>query len=85
LIVAQAEGNQIPRPLLIVLIFWLAVLFGSFALLAAPNRTVVATLLISALSVAGAFFLILDLSGPFDEMLQLPSSPLRSALGRLAQ
>ena len=41
----------VPKPLLIVLIFWLTVLFVSFGLFAPRNLTMRAGLLISALTV----------------------------------
>ena len=40
-------------PLLIVLVLWLMALFMSFGLFMSPNTTVVASLLLSALSVLG--------------------------------
>ena len=65
----------------------LSLLFASFSMFARPNATVVAALLLCALSVAGALFLILELDRPFGGFIQLSSDPLRRALeqlGRLA-
>ena len=50
-------------PFLVVLVFWLAMLFTSFGLFAPSNATVVGVLLVCALSVAGAIFLVLG-NGP---------------------
>jgi len=85
LLVAQAESNAIPTPFIVILIFWLAVLFVSFGLFAPPNATVVATLFLSALSVSGAVFLIMELAQPFDGLVRISSAPLRTALAHLAQ
>ena len=52
---------------------------------ARPNATVVVALLFCALSVAGAIFLILELDGPFDGLIQLSSDPLRRALAQLGR
>ncbi|CAN5487664.1 hypothetical protein BH11PLA2_BH11PLA2_46530 [soil metagenome] len=41
------QANTIPTPFLVVLVFWLAMLFASFSMLAKPNVTVVVSLLIS--------------------------------------
>jgi hypothetical protein len=79
------KGSSIPVPFLVVLVFWLAILFASFSLFARPNATVVATLLICALSVASAVFLILELDRPFEGLLKIPSDPLRGALDQLGR
>jgi hypothetical protein len=78
------EGSAIPMPFLLILIFWLAVLFSSFGLFAPRNATVLATLLVGALSVAGAMFLILELDRPFDVVTRISSEPIQSALDRAA-
>ena len=57
----EQEGTSIPMPFLVVLIAWITIIFVSFGLLAPPNGTVIATLFVCALSVAGAIFLILAL------------------------
>lgn len=85
LLVAQEESSAIPVPFIVILIFWLAVLFVSFGLFAPPNATVVATLFLSALSVSGAVFLIMELAQPFDGLVQISGAPLRNALSHLAQ
>jgi hypothetical protein len=85
LLVAQEEGNPIPRAFLVILIFWLTVLFVSIGLFAPTNGTVVTTLSLSALSVAAAVFLILELAHPFTGLVQISSEPLRTALSHLAQ
>ncbi len=79
------RGSSIPLPFLVVLVFWLTILFASFSLFAPPNATVVITLLVCALSVSGAIFLILELDRPFDGLIQIPSAPLRSALAQLGK
>jgi Protein of unknown function (DUF4239) len=73
-------GTSISTPFLVIVVFWLTVLYLSFGLFAPRNPTAVTTLLISALSVAGAMFLILDLDHPFDGFMQIPDTPLRNAL-----
>jgi hypothetical protein len=82
LLYAQS-GTSISRPFLIIVTFWLTVLYMSFGLFAPRNATALATLLISAVSVAGAMFLILDLDHPFSGIMQIPDTPLRNALAVL--
>ena len=84
LLIEQSE-SAIPTPFLIVVVFWLSVLFTSFGLFSPMNSTVIATLLVCALSVAGAMFLIVDLDQPFDGLIQLSSTPLRNALSQIGR
>jgi len=79
------RGSSIPLPFLIVLVFWLAMLFASFSLFSPPNATVIATLLVCALSVSGAILLILELDRPFGGMIQISNAPLREVLAQLGQ
>jgi len=79
LLFAQS-GTAISTPFLVVVVFWLSVLFVSFGLFAPRNGTAIATLLVSAISVAGALFLILELDHPFSGLIQVSSAPLRNAL-----
>lgn len=79
--------NTIPVPklLLVALNFWLTVLFLSFGLFAPRNLTVRFGLFISALAVAGAIFLILEMYHPHGGLIQVSDAPLRSALAQLGQ
>lgn len=76
----EQSGSSVSVPFLVVVIFWLSVLFLSFGLFAPRNATVMVTLLVSAMSVAGAMFLILELDRPFSGLIQLSSAPLRNAI-----
>ena len=75
----------VPKPLLVILIFWLTVLFFSFGLFAPRNLTVRSGLLISALSVAGAIFLILEMYQPHHGLIYVSDAPLRAAVAQLGQ
>jgi hypothetical protein len=81
----QQSGSSIPTIFLVVVVFWLSVVFASFGLMAPANPTTLVTLLLCALSVSGAMFLILELDRPFDGMIQISSTPLRNALAQLGQ
>jgi hypothetical protein len=70
---------------LIVVVSWLTVTFASFGLYAQFNPSVTAVLFVSALSVAAAVFLILELDGPFDGLIRISMGPLRFALEQLGQ
>jgi hypothetical protein len=85
LLLFTQKDNPISAPFLAVLVFWLFIIFLSFSLFAQPNATVIVSLLISALSAAGAIFLILELSQPFYGLMQIPSAPLLNALSPLGR
>jgi len=84
LLFAQAD-TSIPTPFLVIVIIWLAVIFLSFGLFAPSNRTVIVTMVIVALSVSTAIFLILELDQPFNGVIQISSEPLRNALSHLGR
>lgn len=79
------SGSSISTPFLIVLVFWLTIIFMSFGLFAPHNVTVGATLLVCALSVSGAIFLILQLDRPFEGLIHISSAPVQSALAHLGK
>jgi len=77
------NGNTIPTQFLGILICWLSLLFLSFSMFCKPNVVVVATLLVSAASMAMAIFLILELNRPFDGIIRVSPAPLRQTLENL--
>jgi hypothetical protein len=79
------KASSIPMPFLVVMVTWLMLLFASFSLFAPPNPTVVVTLLICALAVSSAVFLILELDRPFGGIIQISSATVRSALEMLGR
>lgn len=81
----EQSGSSISMPFLVVMVLWLSVIFASFGLFAPRNTTVVVSLLLAALSVSAAIFLILELDRPFAGMIQISSAPLRNALAHLGR
>jgi Protein of unknown function (DUF4239) len=79
------QATSVSMPLLVVLVLWLTVIFISFGLFAPYNATVVASLFVSALSVSGAIFLILEMYTPYSGVIAVSSAPLRAALAHLGQ
>jgi hypothetical protein len=76
---AQATAS-ISRPLLTGVVLWLVVIFFSFSVLAPPNATATTSLVVAALAVAGAIFLILELDRPFNGFIEISSEPLLRAV-----
>jgi hypothetical protein len=82
LLFEQMESS-VSTPLLVMMVFWLALTYISVGLFAPPNATVVAAQFLAALAVAGALFLILELDEPFSGMVRIPSQPMLSTLRHL--
>jgi hypothetical protein len=81
----EQGSSSISTPLLVMLVFWLAIIFSSYGLFAPRNATVMTTILLCAMAVAAAIFLILEMYSPFKGLIQIPSAPLRSALALLGK
>lgn len=79
------NDRSIPPPMLVVLGAWQAVLFAGFGLMAPRNATAVAVLVICMLAVACGLFLILELDRPFEGMVRVSDTPLRSVMARLGE
>jgi hypothetical protein len=84
LLVAQSVPS-ISKPMLIILVLWLVIIFLGFSILAPPNATTILALTVSALAVSGAIFLILELDEPFGGLIGISSEPMLNALSQLAQ
>jgi hypothetical protein len=82
LLVAQSIPS-ISKPMLIILVSWLVVIFFGFSLVAPPNATTTLALVASAFSVACAIFLILELDHPFGGLIHIPSEPIVNVLTHL--
>ena len=66
-----------------MLVFWICVLFLGLGLFARFNTTVAVAILVGALSVAGAIFLILELNDPYRGLMRLSDEPLRNAMTQI--
>lgn len=75
--------DSLSRPFVFVLVLWLCFIFGTFAMSADANGTMLSVLFFCALSAASAIYLILELGQPFDGLMQIASDPLRRALAPL--
>jgi len=80
LLILEEQQSPLPPVFLVLLVFWLTLLFLSFGLFAPRNVTVFAVLLVCALSVSSAVFLILEMSHPLDGYIKVSSAPLLKAL-----
>lgn len=84
LVFAQAK-SPLPMQFLVVLAFWLCILFGGFGLLSPRNATVIVSIILCALAVSGAIFLVLEMNNPLGGLIKVSSAPLQYALSQLGQ
>ena len=83
LLVFTQGDDAIPLPFFVVLVFWLVAIFASFSLFAEPGPIVAASTLVFALSVSSALFLIVDLSHPFQGLMQVSNHHLHMVLPKI--
>jgi hypothetical protein len=80
----QANGS-IPFTMLAILVSWLSIIFGTFGLFAPRNGTILAVLMMCALSTSAAILLVEELNRPLDGLIGVSLEPIRDTLGRLGQ
>jgi hypothetical protein len=79
-----ADGDTpVLMPFLLAMIFWLVVIFASFGLFVERGPVVYVALIVFALSIAVALFLVADLSRPFAGVMQVPREQLKHILAPL--
>ncbi len=83
LLMSEQAEESLPLPFLTLLVSWICALFFGFGLFTRSNATVVAALLLGAVSVSAAIFLILELSTPYRGIMQISDVPLRAALAQI--
>ncbi len=83
LLVAQSFSS-VSKMLVIILVFWLVFVFISFGLFAPGNITAALAIAVSALSVSGAIFLMLELDQPLNGLIHISRDPMTTTLQRMA-
>src|SRR3984957_770649 len=78
--VIEGTRASISAPFYWVLVIWLAILFGTFGLTARPNVMVATVMVLCALSITIAVFVILDMDEPYGGLFGVPSTAMRNAL-----
>ncbi len=78
-VIEQAHPT-ISRPFYLVMVFWLMVIFACFGLTGPRNGLVITMIVLCALSIASAVFVILDMDTPFSGTIMISSDAMRSAL-----
>lgn len=78
--VIEGVHGSISAPFYWVLVFWLTIVFASFGLRAPPNTLNVIVIVMCAISVSSAIFVIHDLDVPYGGLFGVPSDAMRHAL-----
>ena len=74
------SARSISKPMLVVVVLWLVMIFFGFSLIAPLNATTNFALLASAVCAAGAIFLTLELDHPFAGLMRISSEPMLTVL-----
>jgi hypothetical protein len=82
-LLAQQVGQGTPRAALILLVFWLTLLFASFALFAPSNVISATTVTLCAIAIAGAVGMILELERGFGELVHVSPRPMNHVVAVL--
>ncbi|MFS8035816.1 hypothetical protein ACI7BZ_02435 [Xanthobacter sp. AM11] len=74
------SATQIPTVFTVVLVVWLILIFVSFGLFAPINAVSLVVFPLCCLSLAGAIFLILEMSSPFSGIIVVAPDAMQNAL-----
>lgn len=81
----EVSHSSMSQPFFAMLTFWLMVIFLSFGLIAPRNALALVTIILGALSIASAIYVIVDLDTPFTGPIVISSQPMRDALLHLSR
>jgi hypothetical protein len=82
--IEQAQ-TSLPMAFVVIVLFWLTMLYMTFGVLAPRNATVITVMLIGALALATAMFLIVEMNRPMAGAVKVSSGPMRKALEHLGR
>jgi hypothetical protein len=77
--------SKLPMPLVVIPVFWITFLTFVYGIFSPRNGTVTIVLLFCSVSIAGAIFLICEMSMPLDGSIKVPSQPIQTALEMIRQ
>jgi hypothetical protein len=79
----EEAHSSISQPFFLTLTFWLFAIFLAFGLIAPRNALALVTIMLGALSIASAIYVIVDLDTPLTGPIVISSQPMRDALVHL--
>lgn len=84
-LVMESGNEGLPTAFLVVLSFWLTLIFLTFGLLSPQNATVMSIIIVCAVSVGGAVFIVNDMAHPYSGLIYVSDEPLRVALSNMGR
>jgi hypothetical protein len=78
--IAVESSSKLPIKLVVIPVFWITFLTFVYGLFAPRNGTVTTVLFFCSLSIAGAIYLICEMSMPLDGTIKVPSQPFDTAI-----
>ena len=84
-LLVEEQQNSLPTLFLVVLIFWLTMLKVTYGLFATRNKTVLAVLLVCAISVSCSIFLVLEMDHPLQGLIRVSGAPMQKAMENLGK
>ena len=78
--IAVESSSKLPLKLVVIPVLWITFLTFVYGLFAPRNGTVAMVLFFCSLSIAGAIYLICEMSMPLDGSIKVPSQPIQTAL-----
>ncbi|GAB0114515.1 bestrophin-like domain [Acidisoma sp. C75] len=78
--IVEASRGSLSTPFFAVLVFWAIVIYLCFGLSAPLNHVNAMTMTLSAVALASALFVIIDLYTPYTGIFSISSAPLRGAI-----
>jgi hypothetical protein len=76
--------STIPRPFVVIMVFWLMLIFFSYGLFTPRNATVLAVLAMCAVSLASSVYLVLEMDNSLEGPISISTEPLHQALDELS-
>ncbi len=83
LAVIESVSGRISVPFHNVLVFWLMIIFATLGLVAPRNSLSLIGIVLSAISLSSALFVIADLSRPYGGLFSISSQDMRTALTQM--
>jgi hypothetical protein len=80
----ESEQTSASIPLVAVVTSWLLAIFISFGIFAPPNSTVIVTLIVCAVAVSAAIFIIMEMYSPFSGIFRISPTAIHDALNQMA-
>jgi hypothetical protein len=80
-----ALTSAVSYPLILIVVGWVTILFCGFGLMSKGHTMSIVCVVVGAVAVASAVYMILDLSSPYSGLLRTSSEPLQEVLALMGK